>query len=62
MGSRVVTPEEVLESLMNDGTIDAIRMKIIAQLKANVSFLMLLDVSMYVHHLFVSMRERNLAS
>ncbi|OAY69133.1 hypothetical protein ACMD2_02421 [Ananas comosus] len=35
MGSRVVTPEEVLESLMNDGTIDAIRMKIIAQLKAN---------------------------
>jgi hypothetical protein len=32
----VVRPEEVLESLKNDGTIDALRMKIIAQLKANV--------------------------
>ncbi|KAK9147037.1 hypothetical protein Sjap_006940 [Stephania japonica] len=31
----VITPEEVLESLMNDGTIDAIRLKIINQLKAN---------------------------
>jgi hypothetical protein len=31
-----VRPEEVLESLKNDGTIDALRMKIIAQLKANV--------------------------
>lgn len=37
MGSSVVTPEDVLESLMNDGTIDAIRLKIINQLKANVS-------------------------
>ncbi|KAG1326192.1 hypothetical protein COCNU_01G001260 [Cocos nucifera] len=35
MGSRVITPEDVLESLMNDGTIDAIRLKIINQLKAN---------------------------
>ncbi|XP_072976451.1 uncharacterized protein [Typha angustifolia] len=35
MASHVVTPEDVLESLMNDGTIDGIRMKIIAQLKAN---------------------------
>jgi hypothetical protein len=34
--SKVVRPEEVLESLKNDGTIDALRMKIIAQLKANV--------------------------
>ncbi|KAI3949758.1 hypothetical protein MKX01_040975 [Papaver californicum] len=33
--SSVVTPQDVLESLMNDGTIDAIRLKIIAQLKAN---------------------------
>ncbi|EPS68636.1 hypothetical protein M569_06132, partial [Genlisea aurea] len=35
MGSPVVTPEDVLETLMNDGTIDAIRLKIINQLKAN---------------------------
>ena len=34
--SKVVRPEEVLESLKNDGTVDALRMKIIAQLKANV--------------------------
>ncbi|GJM95447.1 hypothetical protein PR202_ga12184 [Eleusine coracana subsp. coracana] len=34
--SKVVRPEDVLESLKNDGTIDAIRMKIIAQLKANI--------------------------
>lgn len=33
--SKVVRPEEVLESLKNDGTVDALRMKIIAQLKAN---------------------------
>ncbi|CAD6267486.1 unnamed protein product [Miscanthus lutarioriparius] len=33
--SKVVRPEEVLESLKNDGSIDALRMKIIAQLKAN---------------------------
>ncbi|KAK9292589.1 hypothetical protein L1049_020563 [Liquidambar formosana] len=33
--SSVITPEDVLESLMNDGTIDAIRLKIINQLKAN---------------------------
>jgi len=37
MDSSVITPEDVLESLMNDGTIDAIRLKIINQLKANVS-------------------------
>ncbi|KAA3472603.1 antigenic heat-stable protein [Gossypium australe] len=35
--SSVITPEDVLESLMNDGTIDALRLKIINQLKANVS-------------------------
>ncbi|WOK99131.1 hypothetical protein Cni_G07843 [Canna indica] len=35
MGSRIITPEDVLESLMNDGTIDAIRLKILNQLKAN---------------------------
>ncbi|KAK9992123.1 hypothetical protein SO802_027108 [Lithocarpus litseifolius] len=35
MGSSVISPEDVLESLMNDGTIDAIRLKIINQLKAN---------------------------
>ena len=33
--SKVVRPEEVLESLKNDGTVDALRMKIIAQLKAD---------------------------
>lgn len=31
----VITPEDVLESLMNDGTIDSLRLKIINQLKAN---------------------------
>lgn len=36
-GAPVVTPEDVLESLMNDGTIDAMRLKIITQLKANVN-------------------------
>ncbi|PIN12867.1 hypothetical protein CDL12_14520 [Handroanthus impetiginosus] len=35
MGSPVITPEDVLETLMNDGTIDALRLKIINQLKAN---------------------------
>ncbi|CAA0834254.1 Unknown protein [Striga hermonthica] len=35
MGSPVISPEDVLETLMNDGTIDAIRLKIINQLKAN---------------------------
>uniref|UniRef100_A0A0D3B424 Aminotransferase class I/classII large domain-containing protein n=1 Tax=Brassica oleracea var. oleracea TaxID=109376 RepID=A0A0D3B424_BRAOL len=34
--SSVITPEDVLESLMNDGTIDALRLKIINQLKANL--------------------------
>jgi len=34
----IITPEDVLESLMNDGTIDALRLKIINQLKANVRF------------------------
>uniref|UniRef100_A0A2N9EZB3 Uncharacterized protein n=1 Tax=Fagus sylvatica TaxID=28930 RepID=A0A2N9EZB3_FAGSY len=38
MGSSVITPEDVLESLMNDGTIDAIRLKIINQLKANKKY------------------------
>lgn len=38
MAAPVITPEDVLETLMNDGTIDAIRLKIINQLKANVSF------------------------
>jgi len=33
--SKVVRPEDVLESLKNDGSIDALRMKVIAQLKAN---------------------------
>nr|VDD46533.1 unnamed protein product [Brassica oleracea] len=33
--SSVITPEDVLESLMNDGTIDALRLEIINQLKAN---------------------------
>ncbi|KAL8188821.1 hypothetical protein R6Q57_029576 [Mikania cordata] len=33
--SSVITPEDVLESLMNDGTIDVLRLKIINQLKAN---------------------------
>ncbi|KAE9618928.1 hypothetical protein Lalb_Chr02g0147831 [Lupinus albus] len=33
--SSVIKPEDVLESLMNDGTIDALRLKIITQLKAN---------------------------
>ncbi|KMZ66900.1 hypothetical protein ZOSMA_283G00230 [Zostera marina] len=35
LSSSLVTPEDVLETLMNDGTIDAIRLKIINQLKAN---------------------------
>ncbi|XP_059648428.1 uncharacterized protein LOC132294546 [Cornus florida] len=33
--SSVISPEDVLETLMNDGTIDALRLKIITQLKAN---------------------------
>ncbi|KNA18811.1 hypothetical protein SOVF_067290 [Spinacia oleracea] len=33
--SSVISPDDVLESLMNDGTIDALRLKIINQLKAN---------------------------
>nr|XP_023873717.1 uncharacterized protein LOC111986314 [Quercus suber] len=35
MGSSVISPEDVLESLMNDGAIDAIRLKIINQPRAN---------------------------
>ncbi|RZC89037.1 hypothetical protein C5167_030730 [Papaver somniferum] len=35
MESSVISPEDVTESLMNDGTIDAMRMKIITRLKAN---------------------------
>lgn len=34
-GSSVISPDDVLQTLMNDGTIDAIRLKIITQLKAN---------------------------
>ena len=37
MDYSVITPKDVLESLMNDGTINAIRLKIINQLEANVS-------------------------
>ncbi|KAK3169191.1 hypothetical protein Dsin_000181 [Dipteronia sinensis] len=33
--SSVISPEDVLESLMSDGTIDSLRLKIIDQLKAN---------------------------
>ncbi|GFY89041.1 hypothetical protein Acr_06g0009810 [Actinidia rufa] len=33
--SSVISPEDVMECLMNDGTIDAMRLKIINQLKAN---------------------------
>ncbi|KAL7205381.1 hypothetical protein ACSBR2_018348 [Camellia fascicularis] len=33
--SSLITPEDVLKCLMNDGTIDAMRLKIINQLKAN---------------------------
>ncbi|KAG4157825.1 hypothetical protein ERO13_D02G086732v2 [Gossypium hirsutum] len=33
--SSVITLEDVLEPLMNDGTIDALKLKIINQLKAN---------------------------
>ncbi|XP_062116014.1 uncharacterized protein LOC133830115 [Humulus lupulus] len=33
--SSLITPEDVLEMLMNDGTIDSLRLKIINQLKAN---------------------------
>ncbi|KAI9187463.1 hypothetical protein LWI28_028424 [Acer negundo] len=33
--SSVISPQDVLESLMNDGTIDSLRLKIINQLKAN---------------------------
>ncbi|KAL9249539.1 hypothetical protein AKJ16_DCAP00240 [Drosera capensis] len=36
MGSSIISPQDVLESLMNDGTIDGLRLKIINQLKANV--------------------------
>ncbi|KAK8966178.1 hypothetical protein KSP40_PGU019757 [Platanthera guangdongensis] len=38
MVGSVVTPEDVLQSLMNDGTIDSFRVKIINQLKGNVRF------------------------
>lgn len=34
--SSVISPEDVLETLMNDGTMDALRSKIINQLKANI--------------------------
>lgn len=36
--SSVITPEDVMGTLMNDGTIDSMRLKIITQLKANVCF------------------------
>ncbi|EFJ22337.1 hypothetical protein SELMODRAFT_17035, partial [Selaginella moellendorffii] len=35
VAARVVKPQEVLESLMNDGTFDALRGKVTAQLKSN---------------------------
>ncbi|TXG65312.1 hypothetical protein EZV62_006587 [Acer yangbiense] len=41
--SSVISPQDVLESLMNDGTIDSLRLKIINQLKANVP----LSLSLY---------------
>ncbi|KAB2040665.1 hypothetical protein ES319_D02G098900v1 [Gossypium barbadense] len=37
--SSVITLKDVLEPLMNDGTIDALKLKIINQLKANSLFL-----------------------
>lgn len=51
MDSSVITPEDVLESLMNDGTIDAIRLKIINQLKANVS---LFSIYSIINEIFIS--------
>ncbi|KAL3378101.1 hypothetical protein AABB24_004167, partial [Solanum stoloniferum] len=33
--SSVITPEDVMGTLMNDGTIDSMRLKIITQLKSN---------------------------
>lgn len=49
--SSVITPEDVLESLMNDGTIDSLRLKIINQLKANVKFSLsfYIYLSLYIH-------------
>lgn len=59
--SSIITPEDVLESLMNDGTIDALRLKIINQLKANVflslSLLLFLFFSFFFCGLFVSMES-----
>lgn len=46
--SSVISPEDVLESLMNDGTIDALRLKIINQLKANVILFLCLSISFCV--------------
>ncbi|KAK9689857.1 hypothetical protein RND81_09G086300 [Saponaria officinalis] len=34
-GRRIISPEDVLECLMNDGTVDSLRLKIINQLKSN---------------------------
>lgn len=47
--SSVITPEDVLESLMNDGTIDSLRLKIINQLKANVIPSLYLFVSLCLY-------------
>ena len=47
--SSVITPEDVLESLMNDGTIDALRLKIINQLKANVNWKKKKKKSLFLH-------------
>ena len=51
--SSVITPEDVLESLMNDGTIDALRLKIINQLKANVNWKKKKKVSSFAFLLWV---------
>ncbi|TYG58613.1 hypothetical protein ES288_D08G237100v1 [Gossypium darwinii] len=48
--SSVITLEDVLESLMNDGTINALKLKIINQLKANVS----LSIISFIFNLVLS--------
>ncbi|TXG65314.1 hypothetical protein EZV62_006589 [Acer yangbiense] len=44
--SSVISPEDVLESLMNDATNDSLRLKIINQLKANVILSLSLSLSL----------------
>ncbi|KAK9724196.1 hypothetical protein RND81_05G054900 [Saponaria officinalis] len=41
-GRRIISPEDVVECLMNDATIDSLRLKIINHLKSNVTFLLFL--------------------